>query len=134
MVRHPAQRLMTTLLVVFSLLFSHLALANYVCPALAQAEMPIMQMASGEPCEAMSTDARKVMDQEQPGLCHQHCINAPQSDGVKLPSVSLPAVVQGFVVPNLVDVCATASVVFAQAVRERPPPDPLFLSTLRLRV
>ena len=136
MVRRSAQRLTTTFFVVLSLLFSQLALANYVCPELAQspAEAPAMQMASGEPCE-MGMAAGKVTDQDQPVLCHQHCVNAPQSfDPVQAPVLSLPAVMQVLVVPLLVDAGATESIVFAQAARERLPPGPLFLSTLRLRV
>lgn len=137
MFRRQARRLTTTMFVVFALLFSQLALANYVCPPAesAQSESMAMQTASGEPCESMDMATGKGMDQEQPVLCHQHCANAPQSfDPVQVPSVSLPAVVQVLVVPLQLDADATESVVFAQAGRERPPPDPLFLSTLRLRV
>jgi hypothetical protein len=136
MIRRSAHRLTTTLFVVLSLLFSQLALANYVCPEPAQkpAEVPAMQMAAGEPCESMGMTAHKSMDQEQPVLCHQHCVNAPQFDPVQVPVVSLPAVVQVLVVPVLMDAGATESAVFAHAGRERPPPGPLFLSTLRLRV
>lgn len=136
MVRRSAQRLTTTVLVVLSLLFSQLALANYVCPEPPQVgQMPVMQMASGEPCEGMGVTAGKPMDQEQPGLCYQHCANAPQSfDPVQVPAVTLPAVVQVLIVPLLLDPDSNESVAFAHAGRERPPPDPLFLSTLRLRV
>jgi hypothetical protein len=137
MFRQQVHRLTTTFLVVVSLLFSQLALANYVCPPPAQEqhEMPGMEMAPGEPCEGMHMAAGKAMDQEQPVLCHQHCVNAPQSfDPVHVPVVSLPAVVQMLVVPLLMEAGATESVVFAQAGRERPPPNPLFLSTLRLRI
>lgn len=136
MVRRSAQRLTTTFLVVLSLLFSQLALANYVCPELAQkVQTPVMQMASGEPCESMGMDAGKPMDQEQPGLCYQHCANAPQSvDPVQVPAVSLPAVVQVLVVPLVLDAVDAESAHFAEIGRSRPPPDPLFLSTLRLRV
>ena len=132
-------RLATTLFLLCSLLFSQLALANYACPGLAQnaaalRTLPVMQMPSGEPCEMDST-AGGALDQDQPVLCHQHCLNAPQSSGNgEVPSPGLPAVVQVLVVPPLLDAGATASFAFAQAVRERPPPDPLFLSTLRLRV
>jgi hypothetical protein len=141
MLRCSAHRLTTTLLVVLSLLFSQLALANYACPAPfdlqdeTQMEMPAIEMAAGEPCESMDMAAGKAMDQEQPVLCHQHCVNAAQSfEPVQVPALSLPAVVQMFVVPLLMDADATEPVVFAQAGRTRPPPDPLFLSTLRLRV
>jgi hypothetical protein len=129
--------LTTTFFVVVSLLFSQLALANYVCPPVAPAQIApmAMEMASGEPCESMGMVAGKAMDEEQPVLCHQHCVNAPQSfEPVQVPVLSLPAVVQVLVVPLLLDAGATESVVFAHAGRERPPPDPLFLSTLRLRV
>ena len=136
MQRRRIHRLATSFLVVLSLLFSQLALANYVCaPAEAQDESGQMEMAAGEPCECMDMSAGKTMDQEQPVLCLQHCMNAPQSfDPLQVPAVSLPAVVQVLVVPVLVDDSLAGSVVSSHAGRERPPPEPLFLSTLRLRV
>ena len=135
MVRRSAQRLATTFFVVLSLLFSQLALANYVCPPAAPAQSAPMEMSPGEPCDGVEMASGKPIDQEQPVLCHQHCVNAPQSfDGVQVPAVSLPAVVQVLVVPLLLVAGADESVVFAHAGAERPPPDPLFLSTLRLRV
>lgn len=96
-----------------------------------------MEMAPGEPCETMAKamDAGKAMDQEQPVLCHQHCVNAPQSfDPVQVPAVSLPAVVLVLVVPALLDAAAAAAAMTFDGGMARPPPDPLFLSTLRLRV
>jgi hypothetical protein len=128
-----AHRLTTTFFVVLALLFSQLALASYVCPSASSRseDMSVMEMAPGEPCEGMGS----TQDEAQPVLCHQHCVNAPQSfDPAQFPVVSLPAVVQVLIVPLLVDAGATESVVFAQAGRERPPPGPLFLSTRRLRV
>ena len=137
MFKRHVHRLTTTLFVVLSLLFSQQALANYVCPSAASvpSESMAMVMAADEPCEGMNMESGKAMDQEQPVLCHQHCVNAPQSfDPVHAPVVSLPAVVQVLVVPLMVDDGAGASVVFERAGRARPPPPPLFLSTLRLRV
>jgi hypothetical protein len=137
MVRRSVQRLTTTLIVVLSLLFSQLALANYVCPepAHSPAEMPAMQMGAREPCESMGMAAGMEQDQDQPVLCHQHCTNAPQSfDPVNLPAVSLPAVVQGFMVPLLFQPAAADLRAYGDVGQARPPPDPLFLSTLRLRV
>lgn len=137
MFRRSTARLATAFLVMLSLLFSQLALANYVCPAAAheRREMPAMQMAAGEPCESMDIAAGTAMDQQQPALCHQHCANAPQSfDPMQVPAVGLPAEGPVLVVPALLDADASESVVFARAGRARPPPDPIFLSTLRLRV
>lgn len=134
MFKGRAHRLATTFFVVLALLFSQLALAQYVCPsAPSQSEdMAVMEMAPGEPCEGMGV----AQDQGQPVLCHQHCANAPQSfDPVQVPSVSLPAVVLVLVVPALLDDAdASESALTADAGQARPPPDPLFLSTLRLRV
>ncbi|MDB5893482.1 MAG: hypothetical protein JWQ88_1013 [Rhodoferax sp.] len=134
MVRRRAHRLTTTLIVVFALLFSQLALANYACPAdrIAVASTTAMEMAPGVPCESMDME----MDKSQPVLCHQHCLNAPQSfDSVQLPALSLPPVVQVLFVAVALDAAtADASVRHATDHPSRPPPDPLFLSTLRLRV
>ena len=125
------RRFGTSLLVVLALLFSQLALANYVCPTgtPGEAVQAVMEMAPGEPCEGMASD------QDQPALCYQHCTDAPQSfDAVKLPTVSLPAVVQVLVVPLTVDAAAQEAQAYAGEGEVQPPPDPLFLSTLRLRV
>lgn len=129
-------RLVTTVLVVLALLFSQFAMANYVCAAFPESvEMPAMQMAAGEACEFSRVAQGKAVDQEQPLLCHQHCADAPQSfDSVPAPVVSLPAVVHVLVVPALLDAGKAGAMGFALAARERSPPPPLFLSTLRLRV
>jgi hypothetical protein len=125
MLRRSARRLTTAFTVVMSLLFAQLALANYVCPkqvdAVAMAEM----VAAGVPCEGMDAD--------QPALCAEHSSAAPQSvETVKLPTLSLPMVVQMFELPLETE---TARPVPPSALSEaKPPPDPLFLSTLRLRV
>ena len=134
MFRRQARRL-TTMFVVFALLFSQLALANYVCasqPAqAAPAATGTMEMAPGMPCEEMGA----ASDKGPSVLCHQHCTNAPQSvDPLKVPTVSLPAVVHVFVVSLLLDAGAAESSIRADAGQFRPPPDPIFLSTLRLRV
>jgi hypothetical protein len=136
MFSRATRRLSTALVVVLSLLFSQLALANYVCPPAVPVSEPVaMEMAPGEPCEGMGMASGKAMDQTHAVLCHQHCVNAPQSfDPVQVPTISLPAVVQVLVVPLLLDDGDGKSLAFVQGEPERPPPDPLFLSTLRLRV
>jgi hypothetical protein len=120
-------RLSTTFFVVISLLFSQLALANYVCPQQSAAAAMAEMMAAGEPCAGM--------DIEQPVLCHQYGVNAPQSaELAKVPTPSLPAIIQMLVVPAVVDASRASALTIAAALEVRPPPDPVFLSTLRLRV
>jgi hypothetical protein len=129
MLRTTARRFHSIVLVVASLLFSQLALANYVCPSAVEPGQGMMEMASGEPCEGMSSA------QDQTVICYQHCTDAPQSfDGMKLPSLSVPVVVQVLLVPLTVDMATQEAAVFADAGQGQPPPEPVFLSTLRLRV
>ena len=125
--RRAIHRLTTTLFVVLSLLFSQLVLANYVCPAEADAAAMAEMMAAGQPCEGM--------DEAQPVLCHQHSAGAAQSfEAVKLPVATLPMLVQVLVMPSLLQAAETEALPAASAPETRPPPDPIFLSTLRLRV
>ncbi|KQW37138.1 hypothetical protein [Rhizobacter sp. Root404] len=127
MTRRSIHRLTTTFFVVLSLLFSQLALANYVCPGQADAAAMAQMMAAGEPCEGM--------DQAQPVLCHQHSAGAAQSfEVVKLPAASVPMVVQVLVLPLVLDAVEAEALPATSSPEARPPPDPVFLSTLRLRV
>lgn len=127
MVARPAHRLATAFLVVLSLLFSQLALARYACPQQADVEAMADRMAAGMPCDGM--------DPQQPVLCHQHAADPGQSfEAAKLPSVSLPTVVQVLELPRVLDADAARAVPVAATPEARPPPDPLFLATLRLRV
>jgi len=127
MFRRRIQRFMTALAVVLSLLFSQLALASYVCPGAADATAMAELMAAGEPCEGMDT--------AQPVLCHQHAANMALSfEPLKLATPSLPAIVQVLVVPLLLEAQLAAAIPVAAVPELRPPPDPVFLSTLRLRV
>ena len=57
---------------VLSLLFSQLALANYLCPAVAPPQDMATMMAAGVPCEEI--------DKAQPALCHQH-VDRPRPSG-----------------------------------------------------
>ena len=127
MSRRCLHRLTTTFFVVFSVLFAQLALANYVCPAPADAAAMAQRMAAGEPCAEM--------EQGQPSLCHQHCAGAAQSfEAVKLPTATLPMIVQVLLVPAVLDAAQAEALPPTSAPEARPPPDPVFLSTLRLRV
>lgn len=124
--RSPHRRL-TSIVVVAAMLFSQLALAAYVCPGPEGSQSMAAPMAVGEPCNGM--------DDSQPVLCHQHGANAAQTfEMAKAATPSLPAVVQVLVVPKVLNM-ATAIAVPAGATPEaRPPPDLLYLATLRLRV
>ena len=127
MFRRSVHRLTTTFFVVVSLLFSQLALANYVCPQQQDAAAMAEMMASGTPCEGM--------DMDQPALCAEHSSGAPQSfETVKVPTVSVPMVVQVLELPLELEAAAARAVPVAATPEAQPPPDPLFLSTLRLRV
>jgi hypothetical protein len=127
MARRSLHRLTTTFFVVLSLLFSQLALASYVCPGRSDAEAMAAMMAAGQPCAGM--------DPAQPALCHQHAAGSAQSfEAVKLPALSQPVIVQVLELPLVLDASEAVAVPMAATPQARPPPTPLFLSTLRLRV
>lgn len=127
MTRYRLHRCTTAFFVVLSLLFSQLALASYVCPGATDTVVMAEMAAAGVPCDGL--------DQAQPTLCHQHSAGAAQSfEAVKVPVPSLPAIVQVLVVPLVLDAAEAVEVPLAATSEVRPPPDPLFLSTLRLRV
>lgn len=127
MARLTQLRLTATFFVVLSLLFSQLALAKYVCPAQTSVAAMGQMMASGMPCEGM--------DRDQPALCAEHSSSAPQSlETVKVPALSEPMIVQVIELPFLLDAVAARAVPWAATPEAQPPPDPIFLSTLRLRV
>ena len=127
MLRHFTHRLTTALVVVQSLLFSQLALANYVCPVQAGTAAMGASMASGQPCEQM--------DKAQPALCHEHGADASQSfEAVKIPAPTLPMLVQVLELPLVLDAAGAGTAPAAAMRVAQPPPDPIYLATLRLRV
>jgi len=124
MLRRRLRRPTTAFFVVLSLLFSQLALAQYVCPQEADVEAMAALMAAGTPCAGT--------DPQQPALCHEHAVDPGKTfEAVKLPTVSLPAVVHVLELPLVREARAVPP---PASFEVRPPPDPLFLSTLRLRV
>jgi len=127
MSRHRPFRLGTALFLVWSLLFAQLALAQYVCPRQGDTEAMARMMAEGLPCEGM--------DPQQPVLCHQHAAEPGKTvEALKLPVASLPAIVQVLELPLVLPTEAASRMPPMATAEERPPPDPLFLATLRLRV
>ena len=112
--------------VVLSLLFSQLALASYLCPAEAPPRDMAAMMAAGVPCEEI--------DRAQPALCHQHAADPGQVvQAAQVLAPSLPIVVQVLWLPVVLSADAVA-VPRASTPEAQPPPDPIFLATLRLRV
>jgi len=127
MLRRRVHRLTTAFFVVLSLLFSHLAMASYVCPQQADVTSMAAMMEAGQPCDGM--------DQQQPALCHQHAADLAKTfEAVKLPALSQPAVVQVLELPLVLEAQEARAVSPTAHSEVHPPPDPLFLSTLRLRV
>lgn len=116
----------TSVLVVLSLVFSQMALASYVCPA--QVPTPaVMEMAPGMPCDGM--------DAAEPALCHQHCADPGQvAQPAQVVAPSLPAIVQVLFAPMVLRALDAVAVPPTSSAEAQPPPDPIFLATLRLRV
>ena len=120
-------RLTTTIFVVLSLLFSQLALASYVCPQESDAQAMTAMAKAGMPCDGM--------DLQQPALCHQHAADPGKTfEAVKLPTASLPMILQVLELPRVLGADEARTLPVASTREARPPPDPLFLTTLRLRV
>ena len=83
-------------------------------------------MAAGLPCDGE--------DPATPVLCHQHATDASQTFEIaKVAAPSLPAIVQVLVLPTLPDASAGLPA-SGDRPEAQPPPDPVFLQTLRLRV
>jgi hypothetical protein len=127
MFRRRLHRLRTLLLVLLSLLVSQQALASYICPAQPDAAAMAAMAEAGLPCSGM--------DEAQPVLCHQHAADAAQTfEPLKLPSAAPPALVLVLALPPLHAAPASAAMPPTATSEAQPPPDPLFLATLRLRV
>jgi len=113
-------------MVVLSLLFSQMALANYLCPAQVPAPA-MMEMTPGTPCDGM--------DPEQPALCHQHVADPGQvAQPAQVAVLSLPAIVEVRFAPIGLRALDAVAVPRTSSAEAQPPPDPVFLATLRLRV
>lgn len=108
---------------VASLLVAQSALANYLCPAVSPAHAAM----AGMPCDGG--------DDAQPALCHQHAADPGQVvQPAQVVPPSLPAVVQILVLPAAAPIAVGVAMPRASTPEAQPPPDPIFLATLRLRV
>jgi len=116
----------TIVFMVLSLLVSQLSLASYLCPAEGAPGMAAM-MAAGIPCEELN--------HAQPALCHQHTADLGQLVQVaQVLAPSLPVLIQVMVVRAPLAETDAVAVPRASTPEAQPPPDPIFLATLRLRV
>lgn len=130
-------RTFTAFVAALVLLWSQLALAAYACPGAGNTTAPSTmaeRMAAGEPCAGLADP----IDTPQPALCHPHCAGAPESaDTAPQPVLAQPALLAAWPAPLLPVVWVEGTPApgggSAEAV-PRPPPKPLFLATLRLRV
>lgn len=127
MLRRRLHRLTTAFLVVVSVLFSQWAMARYVCPQSADADAMAAMAEAGQPCQGM--------DLEQPALCHEHAADPARTfEPVKLPALGQPAIVQVIELPWVLAVVELVGAPVEAPSAAPAPPDPIFLSTLRLRV
>ena len=123
----PSQRRTVTFFVLAAMLCAQAALASYVCGGSVAAGTMAAKMSAGEPCDGMDSAA--------PALCHQRAADTSQSfEAAKVATASLPAIVHELVLPSLREVDLPQGVPASTAPELHPPPDPVFLSTLRLRV
>ncbi len=117
----------TLFVLVLSLLLSQMALASYLCPVQTPAPVMTNMQDMGAPCEGM--------DPVQPVLCHRHIADSGQVVQLaQLVAPSAPALIQVLVMPAVLDAGASVPIGRAAPREAWPPPDPVFLSTLRLRV
>jgi hypothetical protein len=112
---------------VVSLLFAQWSLARYVCPGQSDAAAMAAMMEAGVPCSGM--------DQVQPLLCHQHAAEPAQScQAAKAALPDQPVIAQVLVLPAVPEPGFERAIPVTATAEAQPAPDPLFLSTLRLRV
>lgn len=85
-------RFATVLIALASLVFMQLALAGYSCPgAQSKVQQAAAMAEAGMPCAGSMSMS---MDDEQPGLCHAHCVAGQQASDnhpLQVLAVALPA-------------------------------------------
>jgi hypothetical protein len=118
---------LTAVIAVFALLFAQMALASYLCPVQAESMDMAQMMDASVPCEGM--------DESQPALCHEHCAEeGATAETLQLPASAAPALVRLLVLPVVYASEPERPLPSGATPTGQPPPRPLFLSTLRLRV
>ncbi len=125
--RRRVHKRLTAIVAVFALLFAQLALASYLCPVQTESMGMAQMMDASVPCEGM--------DASQPALCHEHCAQEGASaEALQLPPAAAPALVRLVVLPVVYGSEPESPLPSGATPTGQPPPRPLFLSTLRLRV
>jgi hypothetical protein len=125
--RRRVHKRLTAFIAVFALLFAQMALASYLCPVQSGSMDLVQMMDASVPCEGM--------DESQPALCHEHCAEeGATSEAVQIPASAAPALVRLLLLPVVYGSEPERLLPSGATPTGQPPPRPLFLSTLRLRV
>lgn len=88
---HRTQRILTTLVALFGMLFMQLAVAAYACPGLLDSDMPQTMANSASPMSSMPGCDQS--DRAEPALCHAHCLDGKSSLDKPQTPVASPAAV-----------------------------------------
>jgi hypothetical protein len=129
MYRRRLHRCLTALVVALAVLASPLALARYLCHGQPDALMMATMAKSGIPCAGM--------DQAESVLCQPSPDEAMAAfQALRLSAAPVPVLVLLHVLelPRPMEPDRAQAIPLAATPEAQPPPDPIFLSTLRLRV
>ena len=127
MLRRHFHRCLTAIVVALAMLASPLALANYRCAGPFDAAMMAAMANTGVPCPGMDR-AESALCQLDPG----ETMGAFQE--LRLPVAFLAVLMHVLELPRATEADGAEAIPVAATAEAQPPPDPLFLSTLRLRV
>jgi len=120
-------RCLTAIVVAVAMLASPLALARYLCPGQSDTATMAAMMKAGMPCAGM--------DRAEPSLCQPYPAEAMADfQELRLPVAFRPVLVHILERPRVTESDLAQAMPVAATPEAQPPPDPLFLSTLRLRV
>jgi hypothetical protein len=129
MLRRRLHRCLTAIVVALAVLASPLALARYLCQGQPDAVMMAAMAKAGLPCAGA--------DQTEPVLCQPHPDDSMAAfQALRLPAGPVPvfALLHALQWPAAIEPAGAEAIPVAATAEAQPPPDPLFLSTLRLRV
>jgi len=120
-------RCLTAIVVALAMLTSPLALARHRCVGASDAAMMAAMMKAGVPCPGM--------DRADPARCQPGPTDTMAAfQEFRLPVAFLTVLVHVLELPPATTSDGAEAIPVAATAEAQPPPDPLFLSTLRLRV